>query len=96
MDDLRPRSVVAGPAAMAFAICVLVGGLNVLDGLDSGVVSYAARLLWWPAVFLWALSAALALRGRQGLWVAMSMPLVILPAGFYGLLVMACWKSCDL
>jgi hypothetical protein len=96
MDDLRPRSVVAGPAAMAFAICVLAGGLTILGGLDSGRLSYAVGLLWWPAVFLWAVSAALALRGRQGLWVAMSAPLVILPAGFYGLLIMACWKSCDL
>jgi hypothetical protein len=96
VTDLRAYDAAAGPASMVLAICVVAGGLFILGPHGSSLAYDAVELLWWPAVVFWAVAAVAAWRGGQGLWVATSAPLVILPVAFYGLIVVACWDSCDL
>jgi hypothetical protein len=93
----HPSPSLAGPAALALAVCAAAAGLVELGAIRVGpFADTVAPIAWYAASGLWLVTAVVALTRREGLWVFASAPLVLGPLILFGLLEIYCWKSCEL
>jgi hypothetical protein len=49
--------------------------------------------IFWAAILMWLVFAALALWRRQILWVAFTAPIILLPVILWGSLALACLRG---